>query len=205
MYVVALTGGIGSGKSEAAKQFAALSVPIVDVDAISHTLTASDNPFLMKIKEVFNDGVFNPDQSLNRAKLRALVLADPKQRIKLEQLMHPVIYDEALRQLKKNQQELQPDYQVLVIPLLFENNRYQSVVNKVIVIDCDEELQIKRAMARSQLCAAEVRAMMNAQITRENRLKLADEIIENNGSLARLKTQINKLHKKLIKTCAVSK
>lgn len=205
MYVVALTGGIGSGKSEAAKQFAALGVPVVDVDVISHTLTATGSPFLDKIKSIFGDAVFNADHSLDRAKLRALVLTDPQQRIKLEQLLHPAIYQEALRQLEANQQKLQPAYQVLVIPLLFENSRYQSVVNRALVIDCDEELQIQRAIARSQLNEKEVRAILNAQITREKRLQLADEVIENNGTLAHLNLQVNKLHKKLIKTCIVSK
>ena len=205
MYVVALTGGIGSGKSEAAKQFAALGVPVVDVDVISHTLTAAGSQFLDKIKSIFGDAVFNADHSLDRAKLRALVLADPQQRIKLEQLLHPAIYQEALRQLESNQQKLQPVYQVLVIPLLFENSRYQSVVNKALVIDCDEELQIQRAMARSQLNEKEVRAILNAQISREKRLQLADEVIENNSTLEHLNMQVNKLHKKLIKTCIVSK
>lgn len=205
MYVVALTGGIGSGKSEAAKQFAALGAPVVDVDNISHALTAPGNPFLSKVESIFGDAVFNTDRSLNRAKLRTLVLTDPQQRIKLEQLMHPAIYDEALRQLKANQEAQHPAYQILVIPLLFENQRYQSVVNKALVVDCDEQLQIQRAMTRSQLSEGEVRAIMAAQVTRAKRLQLADEIIKNDGSLEQLNTQVNKLHKKLIKTCIVSK
>lgn len=205
MYVVALTGGIGSGKSEAAKQFSALGVPIVDVDAISHALTAPGSSLLQNIKDIFGDAILNADQSLNRAQLRALVLADPKLRIKLEQLMHPAIHDQALRQLQTNQLKLQPAYQVLVIPLLFENNRYQSVVHKAVVVDCEEQLQIKRAMARSQLTESEVQAIMAAQVSRERRLQLADEVIENNSSLEHLNKQVDKLHKKLIKTCIVSK
>jgi len=205
MYVVALTGGIGSGKSEAAKQFAALGVPVVDVDAISHALTATGNPFLQQIKDAFGKEVFNADLSLNRAKLRALVLADPEQRMKLEQLIHPAIHNTALNQLEENQKKLQPAYQLLVIPLLFENNRYQTVVNKALVIDCDEQRQIERAMTRSQLTESEVRAMMAAQVSRARRLQLADEVIENNGTLEHLNIQVNKLHKKLIKTCIVSK
>lgn len=205
MYVVALTGGIGSGKSEAAKQFAALGVPIVDVDVISHELTAVNNPFLDHIKQLFGLQMFNADQSLNRAKLRAHVLANPLERIKLEQLLHPAIHDMALARLHANQEKSQPLYQVLVIPLLFENNRYQQIVNKALVIDCDEALQIQRAMARSQLTEDEVRAIMAAQISRVMRLQLADEVIKNNDSLENLSAQVNKLHKKLIKTCIVSK
>lgn len=205
MYVVALTGGIGSGKSEAAKQFAALGVPVVDVDVISHALTDPGNPFLSELESIFGDAVFNADRSLNRAKLRTLVLADPQQRIKLEQLMHPAIYNEALRQLKENEEARQPAYQILVIPLLFENHRYQSVVNQALVVDCDEQLQIQRAMTRSQLSESEVRAIMAAQVSRAERLQLADEIIKNDGSLGQLNDQVNKLHKKFIKTCIVSK
>lgn len=205
MYIVALTGGIGSGKSEAAKQFAKLGVPIVDVDVISHQLTANGNPLLMHIQQAFGKQVFNEDLSLNRAKLRAHVLANPTERIKLEQLIHPAIHHEALVQLNANQKKLQPDYQILVIPLLFENNRYQDIVNKVLVIDCDESLQIQRAMARSQLTEQEVLAIMAAQSTRATRLKLADEVIKNNDSREELINNVNKLHKKLIKTCIVSK
>lgn len=205
MYIVALTGGIGSGKSEAAKQFAKLGVPIVDVDVISHQLTANGNPLLMHIQQAFGKQVFNEDLSLNRAKLRAHVLANPTERIKLEQLIHPAIHREALAQLNANQKKLQPDYQILVIPLLFENNRYQDIVNKVLVIDCDESLQIQRAMARSQLTEQEVLAIMAAQSTRATRLKLADEVIKNNDSREELINNVNKLHKKLIKTCIVSK
>lgn len=205
MYIVALTGGIGSGKSETAGQFAKLGVPIVDVDVIAHELTAAGNPFLKKIEHMFGAMVFNEDKSLNRAKLRAHVFANPDARIKLEQLIHPAIYDQAMQQLLLNEQALKPAYQLLVIPLLFESNRYQNVIHKTIVVDCDEQLQIQRAMSRSKLTEDEVRKMMTAQTTRAIRLKLADEIIENNGSREDLINKVNKLHKKLIKTCIVSK
>lgn len=205
MYIVALTGGIGSGKSEAAKQFAKLGVPIVDVDQIAHQLTAAGMPFLHHIEQMFGQQVFNADNSLNRAKLRALILENPEQRIKLEQLIHPAIHQQALQQLKLNQQMLRPTYQLLVIPLLFESNRYQDIINTAVVVDCDEQLQIQRAMTRSQLTEKEVLAIMAAQIARAKRLALADEVIENNGSLENLIAQVNELHKKLIKTCIVSK
>lgn len=205
MYIVALTGGIGSGKSEAAKQFAKLGVPIVDVDLIAHELTVTGNPLLNDIEQLFGQQVFNNDNSLNRAKLRAQVLKNPEQRVKLEQLIHPAIHQQALLQLKLNEQALKPDYQLLVIPLLFENNRYHDIVDKVVVVDCDEQLQIQRAMTRSQLSENEVLAMMAAQTTRAKRLQLADAVIKNNGSLDELIMQVNELHKKLIKTCIVSK
>lgn len=205
MYTVALTGGIGSGKSEAAKQFAQLGVPVVDTDVIAHTLTATGSTMLSEISKIFGTGILNEDGSLNRAGLRAHVLNNPAERIKLEKLLHPAIYEHAIKQLTDNDNRLNPQYQILVVPLLFENNRYQNAINKTLVIDCEESLQIKRAMARSKLTENEVTAIMAAQTTRAVRLKNADEIIENNGSLEELIKNVKKIHKKLIKTCIVSK
>lgn len=205
MYIVALTGGIGSGKSEAARQFAQLGVPVVDTDVIAHELTATGSPILSEIEHMFDAGVLNDDGSLNRAKLRALVLSNPADRVRLEGLLHPAIYERAIALLKDNESKLRPQYQILVIPLLFENNRYHNVIDKILVIDCDENTQISRAMTRSKLTEEEVKAMMAAQTSRKVRLNGADEIIENNHSLADLIDKINKLHNKLIKTCIVSK
>lgn len=205
MYIVALTGGIGSGKSEAARLFAQLGVPVVDTDVIAHELTAKGSPILSEIEHMFGAEVLNEDGSLNRSRLRAHVLSSPVERIRLEGLLHPVIYERAIECLKNNESKLQPQYQVLVIPLLFENNRYHSVINKILVIDCDENTQVTRAMARSKLSKDEVKALMAAQTSRKVRLNGADEVIENNGSIAELNEKVNKLHNKLIRTCIVSK
>lgn len=205
MYIVALTGGIGSGKSEAAKQFAQLGVPIVDTDVIAHELTAAGSPMIISIADLFGRDILNEDNSLNRSRLRAKVLDNPAERIKLEDLLHPVIHDNALTQLEYNQRTLNPDYQILVIPLLFENNRYRNVISKILVIDCDERTQISRAMTRSKLSEQEVKALMAAQVSRPIRLQGADEVIENNGSLANLSEKVRQTHNKIIKTCLVSK
>ncbi|WP_047550811.1 dephospho-CoA kinase [Methylotenera sp. G11] len=205
MYIVALTGGIGSGKSEAARQFARLNVPVVDTDVIAHELTAAGSPMLPELAQMFGAGILNADGSLNRAALRTHVLDNPAERARLEQLLHPAIYDRAMQHLRDNDRKLQPQYQVLVIPLLFENNRYRSVIDTILVIDCDEDMQVSRAMARSQLTEQEVRAIMAAQTSRTIRLIGADEIIENNGSIMELIEKVNKFHNKLIKTCLVSK
>jgi len=205
MHVIALTGGIGSGKSEAAKQFSRLGVPVVDTDVIAHALTAAGSPMLGEIAHVFGIGFLNADGTLNRAGLRAHILNHPEERLKLEALLHPAIHDRAVELLTNNQNTLHPGYQILVIPLMFENNRYQALVNKTLVVDCDENLQVKRAMSRSQLTEQEVKAIMDAQTTRATRLRRADEVIENNGSVAELIEKVNKIHKKFIKTCIVSK
>lgn len=199
MTIIALTGGIGSGKSEVALQFAQLGVPIVDTDVISHQLTALGSPVLTQINHLFNDNFLTPDGHLDRAKLRTHVFNSPEERKKLEALLHPLIRANALKQLAENEHSLKPAYQILVIPLLFENNQYAGLVHKILVVDCDETLQIQRAMARSQLTKAQVEAIMAAQVSRATRLSQADEVIENNGTLAELIENISNMHKKLVK------
>lgn len=202
--VIALTGGIGSGKTEAAKQFAILGVPVIDTDVIAHELTAADAPLLAEISRIFGDEFLTSTGELDRAKLRKHVFENGVERLKLEALMHPAIYNQALKQLQDNEKILQPVYQILVVPLFFENNRYDTAVDQVLLVDCDEELQIKRAMARSQLSATEVKAMMAAQADRSTRRARADVVIENNASLASFIEKIVVIHKKIIKTCIVS-
>lgn len=204
MFIIALTGGIGSGKSEAAKQFALLGVPIVDADVIAHELTAIGQPIVAEIGRIFGAELIAADGSLNRTKLRTHVFNNTQERLKLEALLHPAIHLRALQQLAENERKLQPDYQVLVMPLLFESHRYDGVANKTLVIDCDEDLQIKRAMARSNMSGKEVQAMMNAQVSRATRLERADVVVENNGTLRNLTEKIASIHKNIIKTCIVS-
>lgn len=203
--VVALTGGIGSGKSEAARQFALLNVPIVDVDVISHALTQPHTPVMEKIRETFGEAYLTKEGALNRAEMRELVFDNPAERLKLEAILHPAIQRQALTELAANEHTLQPSYQILVIPLLFENNRYESMLQKILVVDCDEALQVQRAMQRSDLTAEQVEKIMASQVPRATRLKMADEVIENNGNLQDLAEKIRLIHEKLIKTCIVSK
>ena len=205
MTVVALTGGIGSGKSEAARQFSRLGVPVVDVDIISHALTQAGTPVMEEIRRVFGESYLTAEGALDRGKMRALIFENDTERLKLEAILHPAIQNQALTELAANEHLLKPCYQLLVIPLLFENNRYVSMLQKIIVVDCDEQLQIERAMQRSQLTADQVQKIMANQVSRSTRLKMADEIIENNGTLAELAEKITHIHEKLIKTCIVSK
>lgn len=205
MQVVVLTGGIGSGKSEAAKQFAALGVPVVDVDAIAHQLTAKGQALLGQIQLLFGADFLLADGSLDRAKLAAQVFAHAEQRLKLESLLHPAIYQAALHQLKENAKNSAAPYQILVIPLYFESTRYQKIADTVLVIDCPEALQIERAMQRNGSTAASVKAIMQAQVSRARRLEGADEVIDNQGNLAALQEKVGLIHKKFIKTCIVNK
>jgi dephospho-CoA kinase len=205
MQVVVLTGGIGSGKSEAAKQFAALGVPVVDVDAIAHQLTAKGQAMLEEIRLLFGTEFLLADGSLDRAKLGAQVFAHAEQRQKLEALMHPAIHDAAMQQINDNAKNRTAPYQILVIPLYFESTRYRDLADKVLVIDCPESLQITRAMQRNGSTAASVQAVMQAQVNRAQRIAGADEVIGNQGSLRELQEKIRLFHKKFIKTCIVNK
>ena len=207
MFIVALTGGIGSGKSEAAKIFAELGVPVTDVDVISHQLTASNQPLIQDIEANFGKQYITPEGALNRAAMRTLIFNDDNARAKLNALMHPAIYDAALIQLQANQINISKSapYQILAIPLLFESSRYAAHINRILLIDCDEATQIARVRRRSQLPESEILQIIKAQTPRKKRLKLADDIIENNENVAKLPEKIVKVHQKYLNTCIVSK
>jgi dephospho-CoA kinase len=202
MFVIALTGGIGSGKSEAASIFAELGVPVTDVDVISHALTATNQPLVSDIKANFGSAYITPEGALNRAAMRKLVFEDAAARDKLNALLHPAIYDEAVKQLQSHQDA---PYQILAIPLLFESPRYASHVNRILLIDCDENTQIARVKQRSQLPESEILQIIKTQTPRQERLKLADDVIENNENVAKLREKILKIHQKYLNTCIVSK
>ncbi len=202
MYVVALTGGIGSGKSEAANIFAKLGVPVVDVDAISHALTDKPTALTASIGAEFGAAYLTPQGTLNRPAMRALVFSDDNAREKLNAILHPAIYDEALKQL---QAHADAPYQLLVIPLLFESPRYLPLIQHALVIDCDEQTQIQRVMARSQLGEAEVKRIIATQTSRMERLRRADDVLKNDQDLQKLAKKIEQLHKKYLKSCIVSK
>jgi dephospho-CoA kinase len=207
MFVVGLTGGIGSGKSEAAKLFAALGVPVTDVDLIAHQLTAAGQPLLQEIARAFGKEYLLENGALDRKALREKVFSDDSARNQLEAILHPAIHQHAQRELDENSLAAKSKipYQILVIPLLFEGSRYQDVLQRTLVIDCDESLQISRAMQRNnELSESAVLAIMKAQVPRKKRIELADDVIENNGSLEALKENVLKIHGKYIHTCIVS-
>ncbi len=201
MYVVALTGGIGSGKSEAAKIFAELGVPVTDVDAISHALTAAHQPLLQQIKAVFGAAFILADGSLDRTSMRQLVFSDDAARNQLNAILHPAIYQNALQQLQDN---AAAPYHILAIPLLFESPRYLSHINRILLIDCDEKVQVARVKQRNNLSEADIKAIILKQTPRDERIKLADDVIENNKNIEKLRENIIKIHNKYINTCIVS-
>jgi len=200
MYIVGLTGGIGSGKSEAAKLFAELGAPVVDVDVISHELTTKGQATLKKIAQVFGKDILSSDGSLNRAALRQKVFADSEVRKKLEAILHPAIYNKATERLQEN---ASAPYQILAIPLLFESDRYLKIINRSLVIDSDTKLQIARASKRDGLLEADIQKIIDVQMPREKRNALADDIILNDGSIEELKEKVKQVHEKYIHTCVI--
>lgn len=202
MNVVALTGGIGSGKSTATQTFSALGVPVVDLDVIAHALTATDGVLIPQIKAEFGSEFITEEGALNRPLMRALVFTQPEARAKLNAIMHPAIFDEAVRQLV----ELDASTcVVLAIPLLQESQRYLPYIDHVLVIDCEESLQLERVMQRSGISAQEAQNIINAQSSRQSRIAMADTVIANNGGLAEFEQKIHLFHKNYINTCIVSK
>jgi dephospho-CoA kinase len=141
MYLVGLTGGIGSGKTETTRKFSALGVPVIDTDVIAHQLTSVGHPVLKKIIAEFGDAYLLADGSLNRAAMRKKVFKDASARAKLEAILHPAIYNGVLAALEEHPRA---PYQIIAVPLLFEGNRYQKLVNRTLLVDCDEILQIER-------------------------------------------------------------
>jgi dephospho-CoA kinase len=201
LLIIGLTGGIGSGKSEVSRLFSELGVPIVDVDVISHQLTAKGQSTLQAIANQFGTIVLNKDGSLNRERLREIVFNKPEARHALEAIMHPAIYEEAMIELNRNKAI---PYQILVVPLLFESTRYQKLINHSLVIDCDSATQIDRASKRDGSSKSQIEKIIAAQIPRETRNQLADDIITNNGSLDDLKEKVIQLNDKYRNTCAAT-
>lgn len=202
MYVIALTGGIGSGKSEATKVFVELGVPVTDVDEISHQLTAAEQPIMHDIEANFGKEYITPEGALNRTAMRNLVFNDQVARDKLNAILHPAIYTEALRQLSLNKHA---QYQVLAIPLLFESPRYAPHINRILLIDCDERTRIDRVKKRSQLSESAIKKIIRTQTPRKKQLLLAHDVIENNENIEKLREKILLIHQKYLNTCIVSK
>lgn len=196
--VVAVTGGIGSGKTEVCKCFSTLGVPVVDLDQIAHEMSTPGSTAMQAVRATFGDEMFEADGRLNRTKLRELVFAEPDALDQLNQIMHPAIRAEAMRQIELNSAH---PYVVLAIPLLVESRDDWQSVDHVLVIDCDEQTQLARVVQRSQLSETMAQAMISAQSSREERLAIADSVIVNDQTLDNLQEKVLEFHKNFSKTC----
>ncbi len=193
MFVVGLTGGIGSGKSAVSDRLAEKSIPIIDADIVAREVVAPGEPALDSIAKRFGADVLLEDGALNRPKLRAIVFADEKQRTWLEQLLHPLIRERILEKLEL----LESQYAVLASPLLLETDQH-LLVNHVVVVDAPESVQIERTAVRDSTSQDQVRAIISAQMPREERLKRADTVLDNSGDQSLLDSNVAALHKKLL-------
>jgi dephospho-CoA kinase len=191
-YVIGLTGGIGSGKSAVADGFASLGAGLVDTDAIAHELTGPGGAAIPEVSRLFGEDCIGPDGAMDRKKMRARVFADPGARKRLESLLHPMIRLESQRRILEA--AATAPYVLHVVPLLVESQDYRNRVQRVLVVDCDEEVQVQRVMHRSGLNEDEVRRIIAAQAPRAMRLAAADDVIDNTGPLAALMPQIHALH-----------
>jgi dephospho-CoA kinase len=186
---VGLTGGIASGKSTAAKFFGALGVPIIDTDQLARDVVEPGQPPLERLVERFGPSILTEEGHLDRPALRNIVFSDPKARADLEALTHPAIG----AAVEAHSAEAGGVYQVLVIPLLVEKS-LGSQLGRVLVVDCEEELQIRRLQARDGSTLEQARAILNVQTSRAARLKAAHDVIKNDGDMSAVRDQVEKLH-----------
>ena len=195
--LIGLTGGIGSGKTAVSAQLAKFGAGIIDTDLIAHLITAPQGIAIPLIKKQFGAEFIDPDGALNRSKMRNLVFENPEARKTLEAITHPLIREETRKRALQLANEGAP-YLVFVVPLLVESSTWLELVDWLVVVDCPEELQIERVMHRSNLARNEVERILAAQTSRQERLSHADIVIENQGSLVDLETEVQSLHQKIL-------
>jgi dephospho-CoA kinase len=196
---VALTGGIASGKSTVADLFAALGVPVIDTDVIAREVVEPGQPALAQVAGAFGADVLDAEGRLDRKRMRERIFADPGARRRLEAILHPAIRAEMERQ----SQAAGGPYQVLVIPLLAEGGR-RDHLDRVLLVDVPEELQIQRVMWRDGVSHGEAQASLNAQATRAQRLAMADDVLRNTGRVDDLREQVAKLHQQFLRLAATA-
>lgn len=212
--IIGLTGGIGSGKTSVSKIFNKFGISIIDADKISRNLTADNGIALAKIQRIFGDAVFlqtRPFLKLNRNVLRENVFNNANNKKLLENILHPLIFKEIKKQIKKNLRNLveklqqirkqkikKINYLILDVPLLYESPKIQKLCNKIISVECEKNLQIQRVQRRNGLNKNIIENIINAQATSQQRSKIADFIIENNGDFINLENQVQNLHTKFL-------
>lgn len=197
MYVVGVTGGIGSGKTAATERFAAHGIAIVDADVAARVVVEPGTSALTQIAEHFGTKILLADGSLDRAALRKIIFADTQEKAWLEQLLHPLIAAEVQRQLRA----ATSPYVIFVSPLLVESEQ-KKFCDRILVIDAPEALQLERTVLRDKNDAAQVQRIIASQASREHRLQFADDVIENTGSLEHLSRQVAALHERYLQLAA---
>jgi dephospho-CoA kinase len=195
--LIGLTGGIGSGKTAVSNLLAQLGAGIVDTDLIAHQITAPGGKAIPLIRDHFGAEFIDNGGALDRAKMRSLVFQNLEAKKALEAITHPLIRQETLRQVGQLADAGAP-YLLLVVPLLIESGTWIDQIDYLVVVDCPEETQIQRVMHRSNLSRTEVEAILKTQTSRQERLALANAVIDNQGKLSELKAAVQELHQKIL-------
>ena len=190
---IGLTGGIASGKSTVADLFSEHDVPVIDTDVIARQLVQKGKPALDEIRSAFGDDVFDANGRLDRESMRKIVFSDASRRQELESILHPGIRDEAIAQSSA----ADGPYQMIVVPLLVGSSM-REFMDRVLVVDCDEDTQIRRLKARDAENEEQARRILAVQASRQDRLAIADDVISNDGDLADTRSQVDGLHSKYL-------
>lgn len=191
--LIALTGGIASGKTLVSDRLASKGVPVVDTDRIAREVVQPESTGLAAVVEAFGPDILDRHGVLDRSTMRERVFADPAGRERLESILHPLIEHEARRQVDAHSDA---DYVLLVVPLLVESGLFEDA-DRVVVVDVPESIQIERLTARDGIDETQARSMLSAQAGREERLAAADDVIDNSGSRAELNAAVDELHERL--------
>ena len=195
--VVGLTGGIASGKSLVGAMFVKLGVTLIDTDVVAREVAARGEPGLAAVVEEFGSGVLSPSGDLNRPALRSLVFADDAKRRRLEAILHPLIRSRTRAKLA----ELAAPYALVAVPLLVETS-FGELVDRILVVDCPEALQLERLLRRDAIPKPEALAMLKAQVDRATRLKAAHDIIDNSGTIEATRRQVELTHRRYLDLAA---
>ncbi len=198
MFSVGLTGGIASGKTTISDLFAARGVPVIDTDIISRQLLEPGELAFDQVCAKFGDEILQPDGSIDRKRLREIVFNDRAAKIWLETMLHPLIFQ---RSLEAIQTRADGDYVLVVVPLLFETN-FQSLVDRVLAVDCPAERQIERLLKRDRIDAKLARKMLDQQLSNDDRLARAHDVIDNRGDGSDLENQVESLHRRYLQFAA---
>ena len=196
MFIIGLTGGIGSGKSAAAKILKELGLKVIDLDQITHELMMPSELGYIEIKKEFGEKYIDTKGAIDRKLLREDIFSSFDLKKRIESILHPIIFEECSKQLNLLKHE---KYIVLVIPLLFETKNYISLIDEALLIDCDLETQIERVMQRDSISKALANRIIKNQMNRQEKQLLADKVILNDGNINHLKTQLDIYYKKLLK------
>ena len=188
--IIGLTGGIGSGKSAAGNQFSKLGITVIDADLVAKEAASKNSKAYKNIVDHFGNDILDDFENIDRKKLRDIIFSKPSQKEILESFLHPVIKENITNQILSSKS----DYTIIMVPLIFETNSMNQY-QRILVVDCDEELQISRATKRDNSNKEDIQKILNSQASREERLSIADEVILNNSSIEFLKQEVLKVHK----------